>query len=615
MAQNTIFNRPLSPGFYRGVRELLANEDLSWVQDLKATDIEKVLLAYRDAVVTAGLERLAEELRDLSKRQVDRGVPCPRCGKPMTCNRSEDHKWETAVGVLNASRDYLECRDCGNVRFYPLDALLKLTKVGRATPLWANALSQLGVELPYEPAQRLLEALTQRKISAKTIDAQVQRDGKTLHEIELEEARQLWPYDEKNYARVLDPALIRSVVEGAIFHAPKTGRALVMQGDGAMINLAADEQIKKERQKANQKRRRKDGQTASQEELDPDQKQEGSPFRESIQLLIYRLDDVVRKRRGKYGKRKKGRTGQHRRDRTIITTKQTACVVNNPLLVAMQMNRLAHLWGFESYGVRIFVADGGPKLWELAKEYYRFTVGILDINHARSHIHDCGKALYCDDPKKARAWGKSWSKRILKEGAGPLLVHLKKLAQGTWDDEQRRLLTNLIDYVTTHEDHMKYPEFVAKGYPIASGAIEGANKNILISRCRRSGQQFKKENAQHLLTLRTALVDDRWESAMAQVRERQAYPRTPALPQEKPTTIKEQARATHRPVKKPANLPMPPSPQTTVPPKEEQTPGTTASTSAVDRLIPWRKQVQLRMAGLGHLIDGPPAKSPEVVHP
>lgn len=611
MAHTTIFSRHLSPDFYRGVRELLAKEDLSWVEDLDASDLDRVLLAYRDALVTVGLERLGQELAELSKRLVDRGVPCPLCGKRMTCNRHEDHGWETAVGVLNVSRDYLECRDCTNVRFYPLDALLRLSKVGRATPLWANALSQLGVELPYEAAQRLLAALTQRRISAKTIDAQVQRDGKTLHEIELEEARQLWPYDENGYARVLDPALIRSVVEGTIFRAPPTGRVLVLQGDGAMINLAADDEIKKEREKARQKRRLKGGQTASEEESDPDQKQEGSPFRESVQLLIYRLDDVVRKRRGKYGKRKKGKASQYRRDRTIITTKQTACVVNDPLLVAMQMNRLAHLWGFESYGVRIFVADGGPKLWELAEEYFRFTVGILDINHARSHIYDCGKALYRDDRKKAQAWGQSWAKRILKEGAGPLLVHLKELTQGTWDDEQSRLLKNLIDYVETHEDHMKYPEFIAKGYPIASGAIEGANKHILISRCRRAGQQFKKANAQHLLTLRTALVDDRWNQSMECVRERQAYPQRPTPRQETATATQAQTPA-DRPTKEPRKIPQSaPPPANVVPARAEPPP----SSSVLDRIIPWRKQVQFRMAGLGHLIDGAPAKRWEVVQP
>lgn len=519
----------VSPDFHRGFEQLLDREDLSWIQRLTANDLDKALLAFRDAVITMGLERFGRELRQLDARLVDGGVPCPVCGEGMTANRDDNHGWETAVGVLDLRRTYLECRK-HKVRFFPLDAHLKLSAVGRATPKWASALSQLGVELPYGPGQRLLKSLTQRDISAKTIDAQVQRDGRALHDIELEEAKRLWPYDEKGYARVVDPAVIRAVVESAVFRAPTTGHVLVLQGDGAMINLAADEDIKKERAKVSRKRRLKGGPSASDEEAAPASDQEGSPFRESVQLLIYRLDDVVRKHRGKYGKRKRKRAGQYRRDRTIITAKQTACAVNNPQLVAMQVNRLAHLWGFQNYSERVFVADGSEKLWELAKTYYQFTIGILDINHARSHIRDCGKALYRDDPKRAKAWGQSWAKRILDEGARPLLVHLKELEQQTWDIEPARLLKNLIAYVETHEEHMRYPEFVAKGYPIASGAIEGANKHILISRCRRAGQQFKKANAQHLLTLRTALLDNRWDEAMAQVRQRQAYPAQPVAP-------------------------------------------------------------------------------------
>jgi hypothetical protein len=606
----------VSSEFSLGLRALFDRVDLSWLQNLTADEIDKVLLSFRDIFVTASAERVSRELREISHRLANGGIPCPVCHKPMTVNRDDNHGWETSVGPMDLYRAYLECRE-DKVRFFPLDARLRLPSVGRVLPSWGNALSQLGVELPYERGQRLLAALTTRTTSAKTIDAQVQRDGKTLHEIELEEARLLWPYDEKGFPRVVDPATVQAVVARAIFRGPKAGRGLVMQGDGAMINLAADEEIKKEREteaeKALKKRRTKGGQANSgsgEEEPDLDQDQLGSPFRESIQLLIYRLDDVVRKHRGKFGKRKRNKKGQHRRDRTIITQKQTACVVNNPPLVGMQMNRLAYLWGFQNYSVRIFVADGGPKLWELAKEYYQFTVGILDINHARSHIRECGKELYSNDPKKAKKWGHTWATRILKEGPLPLLAELNELAKQKWEGEPARLLTNLIAYVVEHQDHMKYPEFLVKRYPIASGAIEGANKHILISRCRRAGQQFKKDNAQHLLTLRTALLDNRWDKAMEHVRQRQAYPKSP-LPPETTTTAENRKVSTEQPRQETSKtLHLPKSP---IKPLTE-THGPSAN-SRLDRIIPWRKQVQFRMAGLGHLIDGGPPKRTEVVQP
>lgn len=179
MTHTTTPIAPLSPSFRGGLQELLDREDLSWIQNCTASDLDKALLAYRDAVVTLGLERFSRELRELDGRLVDQGVPCSLCGQHMTENRGESHEWDTSIGVLDLRRTYLECRE-DKVRFFPLDARLKLPAVGRATPMWANALSQLGVELPYEPGQRLVKALTQRDISAKTIDAQVQRDGRTL---------------------------------------------------------------------------------------------------------------------------------------------------------------------------------------------------------------------------------------------------------------------------------------------------------------------------------------------------------------------------------------------------------------------------------------------------
>lgn len=218
-------------------------------------------------------------------------------------------------------------------------------------------------------------------------------------------------------------------------------------------------------------------------------------------------------------------------------------------------------------------------------------MGILDINHARSHIHDCGKALYADDPKKARAWGKDWSKRILKEGPEPLLAHLKELSGQPWSTEGARLLKNLIAYVETHREHMKYPEFVTKGYPIASGAVEGTNKHLMISRCRRSGQTWTRANLQHLLTLRTALVDDRWDRAMEKVRARQAYPARPVRPAEAP---EETVRSTSPPTdvaqgpiqaRQKANL-------AARPPEARHA-------DELERIIPWRKRVKLTQRGSG----------------
>lgn len=503
--------------------EFLQAQDLSCLEIVDGKELESYLLELRKATDVGILEAASQRLRSVDGKLVEAGVHCQVCNKPMTRNRAEGHSFGTAMGSLDLTRAYLECRDC-KVRYHPFDVHLRLLKIGQMMPVWANAISHLGAQLPYEPGSQLLKDLTGRSVSASTIDDQVQRDGATLHRLECDEAEKLFPHDAKGRARPVPEDVVRTVRERSVAKPRPPGRILVLQMDGAMINLAADPQVKKERARGGKKRRTKEGKEPSSDE---EAKKEGSPFRESMQILIYRQDDVVRK--GKGGKGKKER-GKDRRERTIIEHKQTACVVNDPAMVVKQVNRLAQLWRSQEYQVRVFISDGAEKHWEIAKAYYDFTVGILDINHARSHIHECGRALYSNDSSKAKAWGKEWSRRVLHEGPKPLLAHLLEMKAQPWSEEGTRRLTNIIEYVQTHQEHMNYPEYVAKGYPIASGAVEGANKNLLVSRCRRAGQQFKRANAQHLLSLRTALIDGRWDWTMEKVREAQACPHEQRIP-------------------------------------------------------------------------------------
>ena len=572
--------------------ETLEHLDIGWMTVNSAEELDELLLYIRSIADEACLEVASRSIRALDRNLAELEFPCSRCGKEMTKNRSQDRSWETVLGPLELWRTYLECRDC-KVRFYPQDARLKLPRAGRMSPHWANGVSHAGAELPYEVASRLVKHLTGRDVAAKTIDDQVQRDGATLHQIECEEADRLWPYDAGGYPRTVDPDTVQSVRASSVAGPRPVGKVLVMQADGAMINLAADPEVKKERASTKKKRRKKGGNEISPEE--EGQPSTGSPFRESIQILMYRLDDVVRQRRGKYGKRKKNR-GQYRRERTMITHKQTIAVVNNPPLVAKQVNRAAKLWNHEQYEVRIFLADGASKLWDVAQDYFNFTVGILDINHARSHIHDCAKALCPREALRAKEWGSEWSRRILKEGAMPLLAHLQKIQGERWCEEGTKKLSNLIEYVAKHVVHMEYPDFVAKGYPIASGAVEGTNKRVLISRCRRAGQQFRRDNAQHLLALRCALADDRFDHAMTRVRAQQSYRAMDPPPQ-----VAVIPRTTGPPT--PCRISGERIPVPEDPPKRP-TETTSRNDPDLEKLIPLRKRSRLEREGMSHLLQG-----------
>ena len=57
---------------------------------------------------------------------------------------------------------------------------------------------------------------------------------------------------------------------------------------------------------------------------------------------------------------------------------------------------------------------------------------------------------------------------------------------------------------------MNYDEYLAAGYPIASGVIEGACRHVVKDRMERSGMRWTVEGAQAMLDLRTTYINGQW---------------------------------------------------------------------------------------------------------
>ena len=62
---------------------------------------------------------------------------------------------------------------------------------------------------------------------------------------------------------------------------------------------------------------------------------------------------------------------------------------------------------------------------------------------------------------------------------------------------------------------MNYSQVADAGYPIGSGAAEAANKALVDSRMKRSGQRWGRDGGQGVLTFRSLLRSDRFDRAWA----------------------------------------------------------------------------------------------------
>ena len=59
---------------------------------------------------------------------------------------------------------------------------------------------------------------------------------------------------------------------------------------------------------------------------------------------------------------------------------------------------------------------------------------------------------------------------------------------------------------------MHYDRYLARGWPIASGVIEGACRHLVKDRCEGTGMRWTKLGAEALLSLRSVYVNGDWDA-------------------------------------------------------------------------------------------------------
>lgn len=63
---------------------------------------------------------------------------------------------------------------------------------------------------------------------------------------------------------------------------------------------------------------------------------------------------------------------------------------------------------------------------------------------------------------------------------------------------------------------MQYPQIRQQGWPIGSGMVESANKNIVEARLKGTGMHWERKHVNPMLALRNAVCNDRWQEMWQQ---------------------------------------------------------------------------------------------------
>jgi hypothetical protein len=182
----------------------------------------------------------------------------------------------------------------------------------------------------------------------------------------------------------------------------------------------------------------------------------------------------------------------------------------------------------ERRGVRqamqiLALCDGGNWIDPLLTAFFGILVRIIDWFHASEHLWDCARAAYGAGTAQAAMWAEHWEawlwdgkvERVI-EALAAESARLGPPQKGDGPQHPRRILAQNVGYFTKHRDHMRYPEYRAKGWPIGSGVTEAAVKQFN-KRVKGTEQFWLKERVEPILMLRALWIsqDERWRKHWA----------------------------------------------------------------------------------------------------
>lgn len=185
---------------------------------------------------------------------------------------------------------------------------------------------------------------------------------------------------------------------------------------------------------------------------------------------------------------------------------------------AEEFTRLAlvetHQRGIENSAQVAAVMDGADWLQGVVDYHCPQAVRILDFPHAAQRIAEIGQALPGAEAGQAQQWTQHWLHSLKHEGPQPMLAELR--AQQVQQPNLEPLWRHLA-YLEKRERQMLYPTFSQQGWPIGSGMVESANKNVVEARLKGTGMHWRDTNVNPMLALRNILCSDRWEDAWPQI--------------------------------------------------------------------------------------------------
>lgn len=155
------------------------------------------------------------------------------------------------------------------------------------------------------------------------------------------------------------------------------------------------------------------------------------------------------------------------------------------------------------------LADGGNWIWNLATLVLPLATGVLDIYHALEHVSDAVKTLSVTavEAERLRSTGTA---ALLADGKVGIERWIGETMAAVPVGDSTAGLLSLAAYLANHPTHLDYAGRLSRGESIGSGQVEGAIKELVNLRLKRTGARWRWEHVGPLVELLAVSDTPEW---------------------------------------------------------------------------------------------------------
>ncbi|HZY85910.1 MAG TPA: ISKra4 family transposase [Gemmataceae bacterium] len=180
--------------------------------------------------------------------------------------------------------------------------------------------------------------------------------------------------------------------------------------------------------------------------------------------------------------------------------------------LGLQLRRQATQVGMAAAEQWVALTDGGNGLEHFVDANFPGAAKILDFQHAAGYVARLAKVVR---PGAAGAKLRdAWCHTLKHAGGARLVQVLERLDGKKLTDEARAELADVLPYLRRNVPRMDYPEYLRRGWQIASGAVESACKTVVNQRLCLGGMRWGEAGSDAVAHLRALYRSDpdQWDA-------------------------------------------------------------------------------------------------------